>query len=121
MVTEIKNSAQYLSAMQTIDVLMRKGEANLTAGEMAELAHLAKMAERWEDTNDPLEPQTINGMLALKMFEKRIKQKELAAMLGITATRLSEVMNGKRRVNMEMAKMLYHKLGIPADFLLTHC
>lgn len=121
MITEISSRKQYENVMQTIDTLMRKGEANLTLSEMDELAKLSVLAETWEDINDPLKPQTITGMLTLKMFEKQIKQNELAAMLDITATRLSEVMNGKRRVNMDLAKKLYAKLDIPAEFLLTHC
>jgi len=56
----------------------------------------------------------------LRDRESRMKQRELAAILGITATRLNEVLNGKRKVNMDLAKKLYEKLNIPADFILKH-
>ena len=45
----------------------------------------------------------------LRDRESRMKQRELAAILGITATRLNEVLNGKRKVNMDLAKKLYEK------------
>jgi len=38
--------------------------------------------------------------------------------LGFSATRLSEVMQGKRKVNMDLAKRLYQKLDISAAFIL---
>jgi HTH-type transcriptional regulator/antitoxin HigA len=65
-------------------------------------------------------PQTLVGMIELKMFERKLNQKELAAKLGITSTRLSEVLNGKRKVNMDLAKRLHDKLGIDASFILEH-
>ncbi len=57
-------------------------------------------------------------MLELKMYELKLKQKELAELLGISATRLSEVMQGKRKVNMDLAKRLYSVLKIDAAFIL---
>ena len=47
-----------------------------------------------------------------------MKQKELAAFLGITEARLSEVLGGKRKVTIDLAKRLYEKLNIEADFIL---
>ena len=54
------------------------------------------------------------------MFEHRLKKQELAQLLGITNSRLSEVLNGKRAVNMDLARRLYTKLHIPAEFVLMH-
>ena len=63
-------------------------------------------------------PKTLTEMLELKMYELKLKQKELAELLGISATRLSEVMQGKRKVNMDLAKRLYSVLKIDAAFIL---
>jgi HTH-type transcriptional regulator/antitoxin HigA len=57
-------------------------------------------------------------MLELKMYERNLKQKDMAMLLGISATRLSEVMQGKRKVNMDLAKRLYPVLEIDAAFIL---
>jgi len=64
------------------------------------------------------QPKTLTEMLELKMYERKLKQKDLAALLGVSATRLSEVMQGKRKVNMDLAKRLYLKLGISPAFIL---
>ena len=64
------------------------------------------------------QPKTLTEMLELKMYERKLKQKDLAALLGISATRLSEVMQGKRKVNMDLAKRLYSVLKIDAGCIL---
>jgi HTH-type transcriptional regulator/antitoxin HigA len=40
--------------------------------------------------------------------------------LGIAPSRLSEVLKGKRKVNMDLAKRLRDRLGIDADFILEN-
>ena len=52
------------------------------------------------------------------MFELNIKQKQLAKLIGVSETRISEILNGKRKLNFELAKKLHSKLNIDADFLL---
>ena len=64
------------------------------------------------------QPTTITEMLRYKMFELNIKQKQLAKLIGVSETRISEILNGKRNLNFEMAKKLHSKLNIDADFLL---
>ena len=120
MVIQITTQEEYKHVMSVIDKLMLKGEANLSKSELKEIERLSAMAEEWEDKYDPLRPVTIAGMIELKMFENRMKQSELAIQLGISATRLNEVLRGKRKVNIDLAKKLYEKLNIPADFILKH-
>ncbi len=97
------------------------GSQHLTVAEKTELRHLSMLAEAWED-GIPLmpmrQPRTLTEMLELKMYERKLKQKDLAVLLEISTTRLSEVMQGKRKVNMDLAKRLYQKLNISAAFIL---
>jgi len=55
------------------------------------------------------------------MVEKNLKQKHVAKMLGISESRTSDLLNGKRPLNLRIAKRLRDELGIPADFILNHC
>ena len=68
----------------------------------------------------PSQPQTLAGMIELKMFERKLKQKDLAELLEVEAPRVSELLRGKRRLSLEMARQLYKKLGISAEFILEH-
>jgi antitoxin component HigA of HigAB toxin-antitoxin module len=55
------------------------------------------------------------------MLERNLKQKNVAKMLGISESRVSDLLNGKRPLNLRIAKRLRDELGIPADFILNHC
>ena len=51
------------------------------------------------------------------MYRRKLNKKNLAALLDIPASRLSDVLQG-RRINLDLAKRLHKRLGIPADFIL---
>jgi len=57
-------------------------------------------------------------MIELKMYERKLKQKDLAALLNISPVRLSEVLRGKRKINLDLAKRLYKELQIDPAFIL---
>jgi HTH-type transcriptional regulator/antitoxin HigA len=123
---KINSEAEYREVMDRVAMYLSKSTAqggfqSLTPSEKETLQHLSLLAEAWED-GIPLmpirKPKTLVEMLELKMYERRLKQKELAELLGISATRLSEVMQGKRKVNIDLAKRLHSVLKIDAEFIL---
>jgi addiction module HigA family antidote len=50
---------------------------------------------------------------------REISQKQLAEKMGVTASLLNEVLNGKRALNTEMALLIEAALDIPAEPLLS--
>ena len=130
MTTILKTDSEYKQVMAEIEVFLQKathngGFASLPSAEIERLRVLSLQAKAYEDAIPimPLQvpkPQTLSEMLSLKMFQLKLKQKDLAAMLDITPTRLSEVMTGKRKVNMDLAKRLHQKLAIDPAFILEH-
>lgn len=68
----------------------------------------------------PFTPKTLVEMIEFKMFELKLKQRDLAKLLGVTENRISEVLNGKRKINLDLAKKLYTKLSVDPQFILTH-
>jgi len=120
MLTEITDYKQYTVVMGVIESYLQRGFANLSEAENKELKDLSLIAENYEDKQYPFpyKPQNLPEMLELKMFEKRLKRKELAELLGVSSSRLSEIMHGKRKVNIDFAKRLYQKLNIDANFIL---
>ena len=52
------------------------------------------------------------------MFRLRLHQKEMAEELGIGASRLREVLRGKRPAEIELRRALYTKLHLPAEDVL---
>lgn len=120
--------ADYQQLMAHIETLLQKATAGggfnaLSPDEATELAQLSEWAEAYEDSIPlmPIKvPQSIPEMIEFKMYEKKMKQREMAQLLEVPETRLSEILRGKRRVNLAMAKTLRTKLKIDADFILEH-
>ena len=63
-------------------------------------------------------PETLPGMIHIKMAERNMKQKDMAQFLEVSTARFSEVMNGKRRITIDLAKKLYERLDISPEFIL---
>ena len=120
MLTSITTKSQYNEALSVIETYLQRGSTNLSFDEKQELRRISVLVEAFEQeiAPMPLPAQSLVGMIQIKMFERRMKQKELAVLLEISETTLSEVMNGKRKVNLGLAKNLYKKLGISSDFIL---
>ena len=66
----------------------------------------------------PPPPQTLRGVLEVEMFKRRIRQRQLAEILDVTEPRLSELMKGKREMNLDFARRLHRILHIPAEVVL---
>jgi HTH-type transcriptional regulator/antitoxin HigA len=84
---------------------------------LLELRDLLEQHEAEEGLEPPL-PKSLPDRLEVEMYKMRMSQKDFANFLGITPTRLSEVMNGKRQPNLDLVKRLHTALLIPGDELL---
>lgn len=120
MILNVDTQDQYNQALEVIETYLAKGSVNMTEADLAELQRLSLLAERYEEEHYPMpvEPATLPEMIRLRMFQQNMKQRDTAKALGITETRLSEVLTGKRKVNMDLAKRLHDKLHIRADYIL---
>ncbi len=117
----IKTEAQYKKVMSQILTLMNKGERNLTKAETTQLREMALAAQAYEKSIYTIPPpQTIEGMIELKMYERKLKQKDLAKLMGLSEPKLSQILSGKREPDVPFLKAAHVKLGIDASFLLTH-
>ena len=122
---KIRTAAQYEKALIAIESLMNAFPDGENAANDKNIAELSKAIEEYEDRHAAMpmslvikNPENLPDVIELKMFEKQMKRKDMAKLLGITDTRLSEVMHGKRKVNMELAKRLYKTLGVDPKFIL---
>ncbi len=123
---KIKDRAKYEEIMKRIEKSLERltklgGIEHLPAKEIKTLQELSLMAEQYEDSIPlmPIKaPKTLAEMIRYKMFEMNIKQNQLARILEVSETRISELLAGKRKVNIGLAKKLHIKLNIDANFIL---
>ena len=66
----------------------------------------------------PGPPTTVAGRLQVEMFKRHLKQKQLAQLLEVGESRLSEVLRGRRPATGDFLRRMYKKLGIPAEEVL---
>lgn len=120
MILAVETQYDYENALAVIETYLAKGSANLVELDLAELQRLSLLVERYEEEHYPMpvEPATLPEMIRLRMYQENLKQRDTAKVLGITETRLSEVLAGKRKVNMDLARRLHDKLHIRAEYIL---
>ena len=117
----INTPEEFREAFRQYDALEAQGidahpEIQPTARALAEAIEDYEL--RMEIFPLPAKPQTLPAMIELKRQQKHLKQKDLAALLEIPAGRLSQILSGKRRVSIDLAKKLYERLNISPEFIL---
>jgi HTH-type transcriptional regulator/antitoxin HigA len=118
---KIGSEKEYNATMKKIDALMKKGEKNLTDKEAKEIRTLALAAQAYEKSIYTIPaPKTFEGLIELKMYERRLKQKELAKLLGIGEPKLSQIMSRKRKPDLAFLKAAHEHLGIDGNILLEY-
>lgn len=124
----IKNDIQYREYKNAMEVIITKGTELgdmelLSQTDKNEFIRLTDAIHEWESAYHPLPGKVstlITDEIKRRMESKQIKQKEAARMLGISESRISELLNGKRTLNLNIAKRLRDCFGIPADFILDN-
>lgn len=95
------------------------GFDHLTKKESTALNTYTQIVKTYEDMHYTISlPQTVQGLIELKMFENKLKQKEIAKMLNTTDTKLSEIMHHKRKPSISFLKAMNQILGIDGNLLL---
>ena len=109
----IKNEQDYTNSLSLIESLMSAKPNTL---EMDELEVLTTLVEAYEekfyniDAPDPIEA------IKFRMEQEGLKQKDLVAIVG-SKSRVSEVLNKKRKLTIEMIRSLHKQLHIPVESL----
>ncbi len=113
----IKTKKEYQAALELADKLFdKKVSKNSPEGE--ELQVLLLLIRQYEDIHFPIPvPDPIEAIKA-KMEEKGLKNKDLVGAIG-TKGYVSAILNKKKPMTLEIAKIFHRKLGIPAEVLLS--
>ena len=96
-----------------------KGLSNMTEEESQEYGELAQAVEVFEDETDPMPlPVTLPAILAAYMQDNQINQAQLSQKLELPAPTISALVNGKKKLNMDIAKRIHQQLQIDGNMLL---
>jgi HTH-type transcriptional regulator/antitoxin HigA len=118
---KIDTENDYAAVMTKIDSLMSKGSENVSKEELVEIRALALAAQQYEQQKYVVAaPSTLSGMIEMRMYEMRLKQKDLAKKLNISDAKLSLIMNGKQKPDVDFLKAVHTELHVDAVFILQH-
>ena len=82
-----------------------------------ELEILGILVDEYEKKHFPIESPKPVEAIKFRMDQLGLEQKDLAKILG-SKSRASEILSGKRSLSLRQIKLLYKKLGIPAEILI---
>ena len=110
----IENDEDYAQAKTLVEKLMASNDT----GDRARLAAQARLIEAYERLRWPRRTATLPDLLTYLMDQYDLSRADLVPLLG-TASRVSEVLSGKRALSLTMVRRLRDRFHISADVLIA--
>lgn len=125
---KIKTEKEFRAYQEEMEEITAKGIALedmelLSQEDKERYIILSQSISEWEAAYHPLPGRVstlITDAIRSKMEAENLKQKETAKRLGVSESRVSDILSGRRPLNLNLVKRLRDNLGIPADFILDN-
>lgn len=115
----ITNEREYQAIIKRINQLLEivTDENYHSVPEAIELDFLSALVEEYEREHYPVSMPTLPEVIRLRMYEMKINQTELAKLLGVSPSRISEYLSGKEP-SFKIARTICERLNISANVVL---
>ena len=113
-ITPIRNEKDYQNALKRLEQIF---DAKLGSKEGDELEILGVLIDNYENEHFPIGMPDPIEAVKFRMEQLGMKQKDLAEIIGFKS-RVSEILNRKRKLTLEMIRKLSEALSIPTDVLV---
>jgi len=116
---EVKKQVELLISEATAKGMLEPDMDNEYTREVARLSNLMAVYEdEFLDILPLREKSPLIRSIEDYFYAHSLRQKEGAKILGINESQFSQIMSGRRRISMSLAKRLHSRLGIDADLIL---
>jgi len=112
----IKTEEDYYKALERLEQIF-DAPINSKEGDEAEI--LSLLIENYENKHYPIEAPDPIEAIKIRMEEMNLKQKDLVGVIG-GKSRVSEILNKKKRLTVEMIRKLEDLLHLSASILVTN-
>jgi HTH-type transcriptional regulator / antitoxin HigA len=113
----LKSKKDYEAYLEWADTMFdKKVKPNTPEGELLQVVLL--LIREYEDKKYPVPSPDPIEAIKLKMEEKGLKNKDLVPKVGSKGY-VSAILNKRKPLTLELAKMFYRELGISAEVLLS--
>lgn len=110
----IENDKDHAQAKALVEELMGSNDV----ADRARMAAQARLIDAYERARWPRRTVPLPDLLTYLMDQHGLSRTDLVPLLG-TASRVSEVLNGKRELSMSMVRNLRERFQISADLLIS--
>jgi HTH-type transcriptional regulator/antitoxin HigA len=116
----IKTQKEYKAVCNRIEELLKVVDNDTTANDknFIELDLLSDLVADYEEINEPVQTPSLVEVIKLRMYERRLNQKQLSELLSVSTSRISEYLNGKSEPPLKIARDISVKLDIDASIVL---
>lgn len=111
----IKSEADYRKALERLEMVF-DAQVDTEEGDEAEL--LSLLIENYENLHFPIEAPDPIQAIKIRMEELNMRQKDLIGIIG-GKSRVSEILNKKKKLTVDMIRELEQKLQISASVLVN--
>jgi len=117
---KIETEKEYEAILSRIEELLPLVDDNTPAVDRnyIELDILSALVEEYEQEHYPIPSPSLSDVIRLRMYEMGLTQKSLAELIGISQSRVSEILSGKAEPTLQIAKEIAVKLKIDSDIVL---
>lgn len=113
----IKTNKEYEALLEWVDKQFdKKVKRNSPDGDQLQIALL--LIKQYEDVHYAIPFPNAIDAVKLKMEERGLKNKDLIGIIG-SKGHVSAILNRKKPMTLEIAKMFHHELDVPAEILLS--
>ena len=113
-IVPIRNEKDYQNALDRLEAIF---DAKMGTVEGDELEILSILIDRYEIENFPISMPDPIEAIKFRMEQMGMKQKDLAKVVGFKS-RVSEILNKKRKLTLDMIRKLNTTLHIPTEVLV---
>ena len=110
----IKTEQDYNQALERLEIIFH-AEVDTPDGDEAEIISI--LIEKYENEHYPIGMPDPIEAIKFRMEQMGMNQKDLAEVVGFTS-RVSEILNRKRKLTLSMIRKLSEKLHIPTEVLV---
>jgi HTH-type transcriptional regulator/antitoxin HigA len=118
--TKIENENQYRWALNRVEEILPlvADDTPLDNPYSIELDLLSNLVADYSDEHYSIGEPTLIDMLKLRMYEMGLNQLALSKLLGISPSRISEYLSGKKEPTLQQARIISQKLNIDPAIIL---
>lgn len=113
-ISPIRDEADYQKALKRLEVIFDSEKGSETGDE---LEILSVLIDQYERENFPIGMPNPVEAIKFRMEQMGMKQKDLVDVIGFKS-RVSEILNHKRKLSLDMIRKLSATLRIPTDVLI---